>query len=56
MANTIAFHTQDAAEWQRGAERALGKNDEAGAREALRRVELAERQRDKLAQQHEKQS
>lgn len=52
----IAFHTQDAAEWQRAAERALGKTDEAGAREALRRVELAERQRDKLAQQLEKQS
>lgn len=52
----IAFHTQDAAEWQRAAERSLGKNDEAAAREALRRVELAERQRDKLAQQLEKQS
>ncbi|HKI02602.1 MAG TPA: PspA/IM30 family protein [Thermoanaerobaculia bacterium] len=52
----IAFHTQDAAEWQRAAERALGKSDEAGAREALRRVERAERQRDKLAQQLEKQS
>ncbi|HEV2844546.1 MAG TPA: PspA/IM30 family protein [Thermoanaerobaculia bacterium] len=52
----IAFHAQDATEWQRAAERALGKNDEAGAREALRRVELAERQRDKLAQQLEKQS
>ena len=52
----IAFHTQDAAEWQRAAERALGKGDEAGAREALRRVERAERQREKLAQQLEKQS
>ncbi|HEX6898649.1 MAG TPA: PspA/IM30 family protein [Thermoanaerobaculia bacterium] len=52
----IAFHTQDAAEWQSAAERSLGKGDEASAREALRRVELAERQRDKLAQQLEKQS
>jgi phage shock protein A len=52
----IAFHTQDAGEWQKAAERALGKGDEAGAREALRRVEKAERQRDRLAQQLEKQS
>ena len=52
----IAFHTQDAGEWQRAAERALGKGDEAGAREALRRTELAERHRDRLAQQLEKQS
>src|SRR5690349_18493598 len=47
----IEFHTRDAAEWQRAAERALGKADEAGAREALRRVELAERHRAKLEQQ-----
>jgi phage shock protein A len=47
----ITFHTKDAADWQRAAERALGKGDEAGAREALRRVELAERHRVKLAQQ-----
>jgi phage shock protein A len=47
----IAFHGQDAGEWQRAAERTLGKGDEAGAREALRRVELAERQREKLEQQ-----
>jgi phage shock protein A len=52
----IAFHTKDAAEWQRAAERTLAKGDEAGAREALRRVELAERQRDKLIQQLDKQS
>jgi phage shock protein A len=52
----IAFQTKDAAEWQRAAERSLGKGDEAGAREALRRVELAERQRGKLAGQLEKQS
>ncbi|MEA2600585.1 MAG: phage shock protein [Acidobacteriota bacterium] len=52
----IAFHAKDAAEWQRGAERTLAKGDEAGAREALRRVELAERQRDKLTQQLDRQS
>ncbi len=52
----IAFHGQDAGEWQRAAERALGKGDEAGAREALRRVEKAERQREKLGQHLEKQS
>src|SRR5436309_10833923 len=40
----IAFHGNDAAEWQKSAERALGKSREADAREALRRVELAERQ------------
>ncbi len=52
----VVFHTQDAGEWQRAAERALGKGDEAGAREALRRTELAERHRDRLTQQLEKQS
>lgn len=52
----VAFHTQDAGEWQRAAERALGKGDEAGAREALRRTEMAERHRERLAQQLEKQS
>jgi phage shock protein A len=57
----IAFHTKDAADWQRAAERALkkggdGQGDESGARQALRRLELAERQRDKLAQQLERQS
>lgn len=52
----IAFHAQDAGEWQRAAERALGKGDEAGAREALRRTEMAERHRDRLTQQLEKQS
>ncbi len=52
----IAFHTEDAGEWQRAAERTLGKGDEAGAREALRRVELAERQRQKLEQQLASQS
>jgi phage shock protein A len=52
----IAFHTKDAVDWQRAAERTLGKGNEADAREALRRVELAERQRDKLAAQLAKQS
>lgn len=52
----IAFHAQDTAEWQKAAERALAKGDEAGAREALRRTELAERHRDRLTQQLEKQS
>jgi phage shock protein A len=56
LRSTIAFHAQDAAEWQRAAERTLVRGDEAGAREALRRVEKAERQRDKLAGQLEKQS
>src|SRR3954462_11628998 len=52
----IAFHTEDAGEWQRAAERTLGKGDEAGAREALRRVEMADRQRQKLEQQLASQS
>lgn len=52
----IEFHTKDAVEWQRAAERTAGKGNEADAREALRRVELAERQRDKLAQQLARQS
>jgi phage shock protein A len=56
LRSQIAFHAQDAGEWQRAAERALGKNDEAAAREALRRVEKAERQRDRLSQQLAKQS
>jgi phage shock protein A len=52
----IEFQTKDAGDWQRAAERALGKGDEAGAREALRRVELAERQRGKLEEQLARQS
>ncbi len=52
----IAFHTKDAADWQRAAERTLGKGNEADAREALRRVELAERQSEQLAAQLAKQS
>lgn len=52
----IAFHTKDAEEWQRAAQRSLGKGDDASAREALRRVEMAERQRGKLTGQLEKQS
>lgn len=56
LRSQIAFHGEDAGEWQRAAQRALAKGDEAGAREVLRRVEKAERQRDKLAQQLVKQS
>ena len=52
----IGLQTAEAAGWQKAAARSLAKADEAAAREALRRVELAERQREKLAGQLEKQA
>ncbi len=47
----IAAHRQDADRWQDAARRALAKEREEDAREAMRRAELASRQRDRLAEQ-----
>ncbi len=47
----ISFHEKDAQEWQEAAERFMRKTDEAQTREALQRVERAQRQRDRLKKQ-----
>ena len=52
----ISFHEKDAREWQEAAQRFMRKADEAQAREALQRVERAERQRDRLKKQLEEQA
>ena len=52
----VSFHEKDAREWQEAAERSMRKADEAQAREALQRVERAERQRDRLKKQLEVQA
>lgn len=51
LRSRIALHEKDAREWEASAERALGKKDEAGAREMLTRAERAERQRERLAEE-----
>jgi phage shock protein A len=56
MRSRIAFHADDARRWQQAAERALAKGQEADARAALRRVEVAERQRAKLEDQLDSQA
>jgi len=45
-----AFHEQDARQWQAAATRSLAQDREAEAKESLRRLELAERQRERLLQ------
>ncbi len=47
----IDGHRQDASRWEDAARRALAKQREADAREAMRRAELATRQADRLAEQ-----
>src|SRR5947199_317888 len=39
LRSTIAFHAQDAAEWQRAAERTLGKGDEAATERNYQRID-----------------
>ncbi len=46
----IASHRQDAGRWEDAARRALAKQREADAREAMRRAEVATRQADSLAE------
>lgn len=51
LRSRIEIQEKESREWESSAERALKKNDEAGAREMLKRAERAERQRDRLAEQ-----
>jgi phage shock protein A len=52
----IQVHDKEASGWQRSAEQALSRGHEEDAREALRRAELAERQRDRLSERLDVQS
>jgi len=52
----IDFHDKDARSWSEAAERALSKGEEASTRDMLRRLEQAERQRDRLSEELETQS
>jgi len=56
LRSQIAVHDREARGWQGSAERALKRGNEADAREALRRAELAERQRDRLHERLDVQS
>jgi len=56
LRSQIAVHDKEAASWQSSAERALKRTNEGDAREALRRAELAERQRDRLRERLDIQS
>ena len=56
LRSQIAVHDKEAFSWQQSAERALKRANEGDAREALRRAELAERQRDRLRERHDVQS
>jgi phage shock protein A len=56
LRSQIAVHYKEAASWQSSAERALKRANEGDAREALRRAELAERQRDRLQERLDIQS
>lgn len=53
LRSQIAVHDKEAHGWQSSAERALKRENEGDAREALRRAELAERQRDRLRERLE---
>ena len=46
LRSRIAFHEKDMKQWQEAAERTIKKDDEDDAREMLRRLEQAERQRE----------
>jgi phage shock protein A len=52
----LTMQEKDAAEWQRAAERCLGKGEEAEAKDCLRRAEVAERQCHKLREERATQS
>jgi phage shock protein A len=56
LRSQIALHDKEARSWQESGERALASRSEADAREALRRAELAERQRDRLQERLAEQS
>lgn len=56
LRSQIAVHDKEALSWQNSAEGALKRGSEDDAREALRRAELAERQRDRLRERLEVQA
>ncbi len=56
LRSQIAVHDKEAHGWQTSAERALKRSNDGDAREALRRAELAERQRDRLRERLEVQA
>jgi len=56
LRSRIEFHGKDMNEWEAASERAMKKDDEDGAREMLRRLEQAERQRDRLREELRTQS
>ncbi len=56
LRSQIAVHDKEAYGWQTSAERAMKRGNEGDAREALRRAELAERQRDRLKERLDVQS
>jgi phage shock protein A len=56
LRSQIKVYDKEASGWQQSAERALARGTEEDAREALRRAELAERQRDRLLERLEIQS
>jgi len=56
LRSQIKVHTKEAAGWQVSAECALKRGNDDDAREALRRAELAERQRERLQERLDGQS
>ena len=56
LRSRIAFHEKDMKQWQEAAERTIKKGAEDDAREMLRRLEQAERQRNRLSDELRTQS
>jgi phage shock protein A len=56
LRSQVAFHDKDMKQWESAAESAMKKSDEDGARDMLRRLEQAERQRDRLREELRTQS
>lgn len=56
LRSRIVLHERDMKEWETASERAMRDGDEDGAREMVRRLEQAERQRDRLHEELRTQS
>lgn len=56
LRSRIAFHEKDMQQWEEASESAMKKGDEEDAREMVRRLEQAERQRDRLREEFRTQS
>lgn len=56
LRSRVAFHEKDMKQWESAAESAMNKGDEEDARDMLRRLEQAERQRDRLRDELQTQS